>query len=107
MAEKILCVDDELNILLSLQRQLRKRFHLESALGPEKALATIERDGPYAVIVSDLQMPGMNGLELLAKVREMAPETVRIMLTGQADLATAIAAVNPVSYTHLTLPTKA
>ncbi len=94
MAEKILCVDDELNILLSLQRQLRKRFHLESALGPEKALATIERDGPYAVIVSDLQMPGMNGLELLAKVREMAPETVRIMLTGQADLATAIAAVN-------------
>ncbi len=94
MAEKILCVDDELNILLSLQRQLRKRFHLESALGPEKALATIERDGPYAVIVSDLQMPGMNGLDLLAKVREMAPETVRIMLTGQADLATAIAAVN-------------
>ncbi len=94
MAEKILCVDDELNILLSLQRQLRKRFQLESALGPEKALARMERDGPYAVVVSDLQMPGMNGLELLAKVRELAPETVRIMLTGQADLGTAIAAVN-------------
>ena len=94
MAEKILCVDDELNILLSLQRQLRKQFHLESALGPEKALATIERDGPFAVVVSDLQMPGMNGLELLAKIREVAPETVRIMLTGQADLDTAIAAVN-------------
>ena len=94
MAEKILCVDDEVNILLSLQRQLRKQFQLESALGPEQALATIERDGPYAVVVSDLQMPGMNGLQLLAKVREISPETVRIMLTGQADMDTAIAAVN-------------
>ena len=94
MAEKILCVDDEVNILLSLQRQLRKQFHIESALGPEKALATIEREGPYAVIVSDLQMPGMNGLELLAKVKTLSPDSVRIMLTGQADLDTAIAAVN-------------
>lgn len=94
MAEKILCVDDEVNILLSLQRQLRKQFQMESALGPEQALAAIESDGPYAVVVSDLQMPNMNGLELLAKVRDMSPETVRIMLTGQADLDTAIAAVN-------------
>ena len=94
MDEKVLCVDDELNILLSLQRQLRKQFHIESALGPEKALAAIERDGPYAVIVSDLQMPGMNGLELLAKVKQRCPESVRIMLTGQADMETAIAAVN-------------
>ncbi|HKW99846.1 MAG TPA: HD domain-containing phosphohydrolase [Bryobacteraceae bacterium] len=94
MDEKILCVDDELNILLALQRQLRKQFHLESALGAEKALATISRDGPFAAIVSDLQMPGMNGLEFLAKAKEMSPDSVRIMLTGQADLATAIAAVN-------------
>jgi ActR/RegA family two-component response regulator len=94
MAEKILCVDDELNILLALQRQLRKQFHLESALEPEKALALIENNGPYAVVVSDLQMPGMNGLDFLAKVKEISPDTVRVMLTGQADLATAIAAVN-------------
>ena len=94
MTEKILCVDDEVNILLSLQRQLRKQFHLESALGPEKALAAIESEDSYAVVISDLQMPGMNGLELLAKVRELSPDTVRIMLTGQADLDTAIAAVN-------------
>ena len=67
MAEKILCVDDELNILLAMQRQLRKQFHVESAMGAEQALATMERDGPFAVIVSDLQMPGMNGLELLAQ----------------------------------------
>src|SRR5260370_5312802 len=105
VAEKILCVDDELNILLALQRQLRKQFHLDSALGAEKALAAIERDGPYAVIVSDLQMPGMNGLELLAKVKEISPDTVRITLTGQADLNTAIAAVNQGwSFRFLTKP---
>lgn len=108
MAEKILCVDDELNILLSLQRQLRKQFHIESALGPEKALAAIEREGPYAVIVSDLQMPGMTGLELLAKVKELSPDSVRIMLTGQADLETAIAAVNQGSiFRFLTKPCSA
>jgi response regulator RpfG family c-di-GMP phosphodiesterase len=94
MDEKILCVDDELNLLLSLQRQLRKQFHIDSALGPEKALEAIEHEAPYAVIVSDLQMPGMNGLELLARAKELSPDSVRIMLTGQADLETAIAAVN-------------
>ena len=94
MDEKILCVDDELNLLLSLQRQLRKQFHIDCALGPEKALEAIEHEAPYAVIVSDLQMPGMNGLELLAKAKELSPDSVRIMLTGQADLETAIAAVN-------------
>jgi response regulator RpfG family c-di-GMP phosphodiesterase len=106
--EKILCVDDELNILLAMQRQLRKQFHVESAMGAEQALATMERDGPFAVIVSDLQMPGMNGLELLGRARELSPDTVRIMLTGQADLTTAIAAVNKNSiFRFLTKPCSA
>lgn len=108
MAERILCVDDELNILLAMQRQLRKQFHVESALGAEQALATMERDGPFAVIVSDLQMPGMNGLELLGRARELSPDTIRIMLTGQADLTTAIAAVNKNSiFRFLTKPCSA
>ena len=108
MPEKILCVDDELNILLAMQRQLRKQFHVESAMGAEQALATMERDGPFAVIVSDLQMPGMNGLELLGRARELSPDTVRIMLTGQADLTTAIAAVNRNSiFRFLTKPCSA
>ena len=108
MDEKILCVDDELNILLALQRQLRKEFHVEGALGAEQALAAIGRDGPFAVIVSDLQMPGMNGLELLGKARELSPDTVRVMLTGQADLNTAIAAVNQNSiFRFLTKPCSA
>ena len=108
MGEKILCVDDEVNILLGLQRQLRKQFHIEGALGADKALTAIERDGPFAVIVSDLQMPGMNGLDLLGKARELSPDTVRVMLTGQADLNTAIAAVNQNSiFRFLTKPCSA
>jgi CheY-like chemotaxis protein len=108
MPEKILCVDDELNILLALQRQLRKQFHVESAMGAEQALATMQRDGPFAVIVSDLQMPGMNGLELLSRAQELSPDTIRIMLTGQADLTTAIAAVNKNSiFRFLTKPCSA
>jgi response regulator RpfG family c-di-GMP phosphodiesterase len=108
MLEKILCVDDELNIVLAMQRQLRKQFHVESALGAEQALATMERDGPFAVIVSDLQMPGMNGLDLLGRARELSPDTIRIMLTGQADLTTAIAAVNKNSiFRFLTKPCSA
>ena len=94
MSEKILCVDDDENVLSALQRHLRKEFHLDTALGPETALRAIHAQGPYAVVVSDFRMPGMNGIELLARVKEMAPDTIRIMLTGNAGLATAIAAVN-------------
>jgi DNA-binding NtrC family response regulator len=94
MNEKILCVDDEANILESYQRTLRKQYLIDTALGAEKGLATIGSQGPYAVIVSDMRMPGMDGIQFLAKVKDMLPDTVRIMLTGQADQYTAIQAVN-------------
>jgi len=54
----------------------------------------MQRMGPFAVVVSDMRMPGMNGAEFLAKAREKAPDTVRMLLTGHADLDTAIEAVN-------------
>ncbi len=94
MSERILCVDDDANILQAYQRALRKQFYLEIALGSEEALAAIEQHGPYAVVVADMRMPGMNGVELLARIRQIAPETVRMMLTGNADQQTAIDAVN-------------
>ena len=50
--------------------------------------------GPYAVVVSDMRMPGMDGVEFLAWARAQHPDTVRIMLTGNADQGTAMAAVN-------------
>ena len=94
MTERILCVDDDPNILQAYQRALRKRLNIELALGGEEAFEAVSGLGPYAVVVADMQMPGMNGVELLAKVKEIAPDTVRMMLTGNADQQTALEAVN-------------
>ncbi len=94
MDEKILFVDDDPNILHAIKRQLRKRFPLETAVGPEEALTILKEKGPFAVIVSDMHMPGMNGIELLTKTKDLYPDMVRLMLTGNADLETAMNAVN-------------
>jgi putative two-component system response regulator len=94
MTEKVLCVDDEQNYLSACQRKFRKKFHIDIASGGETGLDKIKKNGPYAVVVSDLRMPGMNGISFLAKVKEAAPNTVRIMLTGFADLTNAMDAVN-------------
>ncbi len=94
MSETILCVDDDPNILQAYQRALRKQFRIETALGGEEALARIDSHEPYAVIVSDMRMPGMDGVQFLAAVRRKSPNSVRMMLTGNADQETAIQAVN-------------
>src|SRR5208282_667625 len=94
MTTRILCVDDDSNILLGYQRALRKQFQIDVALGGAEGLAAVRDQGPYAVIVADMRMPAMNGVQLLAKVREIAPDTVRMMLTGNADQQTALQAVN-------------
>ncbi len=94
MKRAILFVDDEPNLLAAVQRQTRKRFDIRTAVGGEEGLAVFEKEGPFGVVVSDLRMPGMNGIEFLGKIREMSPETVRLMLTGFADLEAAMEAVN-------------
>lgn len=94
MADRILCVDDDPNILEGYRRQLRKEFELVTAVGPEQGLQMVTEQGPFAVVVSDLQMPGMNGVEFLAKVRTHEPDTVRMLLTGNAELQAAIEAIN-------------
>src|ERR1700735_5369190 len=93
MTNRILCVDDEPNILLAFARQLRK-YEIVTALGPELGLKTVEEQGPFAVVVSDLRMPRMSGVQFLTKVKELSPDTVRIMLTGHGDLSAAAEAVN-------------
>ncbi|MFH0925427.1 MAG: HD domain-containing phosphohydrolase [bacterium] len=94
MDENILFVDDDVNILSSYERQFRGKYNMETALGGKKALAEITSKGPYAVIISDLRMPEMDGVQFFAKVKEGYPDTIRVMLTGQADLEAAISAVN-------------
>lgn len=94
MTQSILCVDDDAYVLQGFRRRLRQRYALETATGPEEALEVIQRQGPFAVVVSDMQMPRINGVEFLRRVRALAPDTVRMMLTGNADQQTAVDAVN-------------
>jgi sigma-B regulation protein RsbU (phosphoserine phosphatase) len=94
MRAKVLLVDDDPMLLAGLKRQLRKRFSIETAISGEDGLKMLEANGPYAVIVSDFLMPGMNGIEFLSQVKITCPDTVRMMLTGSADMTTAIKAVN-------------
>jgi len=94
MTEKILCVDDEPSVLEAHQRGLRKQFHIETAVSAVNALAMIDTKGPYAVVVADMRMPGMDGIQLLSEIKQRVPDSVRIMLTGNADQQTAIDAVN-------------
>jgi serine phosphatase RsbU (regulator of sigma subunit) len=94
MKGKVLLVDDDAMILAGLKRKLRNQFRIETALSGEEGLRKIEENGPYAVIVSDYFMPGMNGIEFLCRVKETDPDSVRMMLTGSADMSTAIQAVN-------------
>ena len=94
MTTKVLLVDDEPNILQGFKRHLRKSYDLELAVGGQAALETIASKGPFAVVVSDMQMPEMSGVELLSRICELNEHTVRIMLTGNADQKTAVDAVN-------------
>jgi len=94
MPEKILLVDDDPNILDGYRRILSREFLLETALGGEQALKLVAESGPYAVVVSDMRMPGMDGVALLSKIKVLSPNTVRVILTGQADMDSAIDAIN-------------
>lgn len=94
MSDKILLVDDEPSILQAMQRQLRKRFKVVVAESGDEALSALKSKGPFAVIVSDMRMPGMDGVQLLSKAKDVYPDTVRMMLTGNADQETATEAVN-------------
>lgn len=94
MTKKILFVDDEKNVLEALERQLRKRFDIATAAGPLEGLEAVEKNGPFAAIVSDLRMPVMDGIEFLAKAKEASPDSIRMVLSGQGDFAAVINAVN-------------
>lgn len=94
MTSKVLFVDDDPNLLSAIQRTLHKHFKIDTCLDAAVALRQLVDDGPYAVVVADMRMPEMDGLEFLKKARALAPDTVRLMLTGNADQKTAVDAVN-------------
>ncbi|MCM8883612.1 MAG: response regulator, partial [Candidatus Thiodiazotropha sp.] len=94
LPEKVLMVDDDRNLLDSFRRQFRKRLNLETATSGADGVQAVRDGGPFAVVISDMQMPNMNGVEFLSKVYSISPNTVRIMLTGNANLDVAVDAVN-------------
>jgi FixJ family two-component response regulator len=94
VSEKILLVDDDESILDGYRRSLSREFLMETALGGQQAMKLAADNGPYAVVVTDMRMPGMDGIQLLNKIKALAPDTIRVMLTGNADMDTAINAIN-------------
>jgi response regulator RpfG family c-di-GMP phosphodiesterase len=94
MNRRVLCVDDDPNVLAGIQRNLRKRFEIQTASSGPEALALLQNHGPYAVVLVDMQMPEMNGVQVLEHARRISPDSVRIMLTGNSDQETSVDAVN-------------
>jgi len=95
MTPRILWVDDEASLIQSMKRQLHSDFDISEAHSGDEALEVLGKTvEPFSVIVSDQRMPGMDGIELLSLVKDLAPDSVRIMLTGYAEQSTAIDAVN-------------
>jgi len=90
---RILFVDDEERILRSLALQFRRHYEVLTESDPLRALQRL-REEPIHVLVSDQRMPQMSGAQLLAEAREIAPNTLRILLTGYSDLDAAVEALN-------------
>lgn len=102
---RILFVDDEPKVLDGLRRMLRalrREWTMEFCEGPEQALAAMA-EAPFDVVVSDMRMPGMDGAELLTRVRDLYPDTVRIVLSGQSEQERILRAVGP-AHQYLSKP---
>jgi DNA-binding NarL/FixJ family response regulator len=93
---RVLCVDDEPYVLDGLKRSLRLRYDVEVTTEPEEALARLAEDGGngISVIISDMRMPQMSGVEVLERAKDVAPHSTRVLLTGDADIHGAVAAIN-------------
>jgi response regulator RpfG family c-di-GMP phosphodiesterase len=91
----VLCVDDEPMILDVLTENLRRSFVVTAATSGIAALEILQADPRrFAVVLSDMRMPGMDGATFLSRARETAPEAVRMLFTGQTDIDTAVTAIN-------------
>ena len=85
MNPRVLIIDDEVPILNGIKLNLGRAFDLTLANGGEEALKAVEEEEAFEVVVSDMRMPGMTGVEVLAKIKSMHPAIQTILLTGHAD----------------------
>ncbi len=87
--DRILLVDDDVTLLRAISRSLGDEYELETAESAFDAIQLLENDGPFSVVVSDVKMPKMDGIELVRIIRERWPQIVCIILTGNQDEDTA------------------
>ena len=91
---KVLFVDDDPKLLSSIRRMFGRTFTIQTAQSGAEALDILESIGPFAVVVSDIKMPKMDGISFLSQVKERYPDTVRMLLTAYANLQNAVDAIN-------------
>ncbi len=94
MNKNILLVDDEYDVISAYKRNLRRYFNIFTATSGKEAIEILSNSEEIAVVVTDFRMPQMDGIELLTAVQKSFPDTIRIIITGYADLQVAITAVN-------------
>ncbi len=101
----ILLVDDEVPFVEAMMRRLKKRnLNVQSAFSGDEALSVLDRDGGVDVVVLDVKMPGMDGIETLREIKKKFPLVEVIMLTGHATVETAIEGMKLGAYDYLMKP---
>ncbi|MFT7535216.1 MAG: response regulator RpfG family c-di-GMP phosphodiesterase [Hyphomicrobiaceae bacterium] len=91
---RILLIDDDANVLQGLARVHGRKFDITTVQKPIEAIQLVQKDPDFAVVICDYQMPGIKGAACLAKIQSIAPDIVRVLLTGNNDLNTAVDAIN-------------
>lgn len=92
--EKVLVVDDDPAILTLYKKHFESVVDIFTAQHPLEGLEILKKSGPFALLVTDFKLPEIDGLQLINKASEIAPDMVKILMTGYADLDLAIKAIN-------------
>src|SRR5258708_1642504 len=92
---RLLVVDDELLVLTALREMLsHEGYQVVAASSAAEALEFVQKEPPFALVLTDQRMPGMSGLDFLAQVKKLQPEATRILMTGVLELNTILDAIN-------------
>ncbi len=94
MMTRLLFVDDDATLLKAIERNLCFDYELRTAESGQLGLDTISSQDAFTVVITDMKMPQMNGIQFIEKARQISPDSIYIMLTGNQDVDTAIGAIN-------------
>ena len=94
MNNKVLLIDNDRHNITSFERNFRLKYDVMTAQSGEEGLSMIKADGPFAVIIADYSIPGMNGVQLFSLAKEIAPDSTRILFSEKADIKVLTDAIN-------------